>query len=130
MEENQHGKVELSLIQSNIIQAILTGSFNETGTLAYTEGVQKLVNTLDDQPFAIFVDNRALEGGTPEAYKLVQQHNEWLNDKKLIAKAILVQNSITYSLIETLSPSIKDLSVRSFESKDAALDWIHEMLNQ
>jgi hypothetical protein len=123
----QHGEVSFTL-QGNIIIATLVGSFNEVGAQKYTEGLKDYINGLGKEAFAILVDNSLMNGGTPEAYQVLEKYNQWLNTINMIAKAIVVQNSVTNDLIEFLSPSIKLQTVKSFNEKSAALVWLQEKL--
>ena len=122
---NQHGEVSFAL-QGNIIIATLVGSFNELGAEQYTEGLKSYINEFSQDPFAILVDNSLMDGGTPEAYQVLEKYNQWLNTTNMIAKAIVVQNSVTNELIEFLSPSIKFQTVKCFIEKVNAMEWPEE----
>jgi len=123
--ENQHGEVSFTL-QDNIIIATLVGSFNEFGAEKYTEGLKGYINDFAQESFAILVDNSLMDGGTPEAYQVLEKYNQWLNTTSMVAKAIVVQSLVTNELIEFLSPSIKHQTVKCFNEKAPALKWLQD----
>lgn len=125
---SQHGMVEISF-ENHIIIATLNGAFNEIGAEKYTEGVKSIVNKLKDEKYAILVDNCNMEGGTPEAYQVLEKYNQWLNTTNLVAKAIVVNSPITTNLIKSLSPSVKLQTTKSFNDKKSALKWLKEILS-
>jgi len=124
----QHGEVQICF-ENNIISATLIGSFNEEGAIKYTEGIKNIVKSLEGKKYAILVDNSDMEGGTPEAYQVLEQYNQWLNRTNLVAKAIIVKTLITTELIKTLSPSIKLQTTKSFKNKKLALQWLQSLMS-
>lgn len=126
--DNQHGEVDI-LLEGNIIIATLVGGFNEKGAVKYTEGVKAIVKNLEGKQYAILVDNSDMEGGTPEAYHILEEYNQWLNKTNLIAKAIVVKTIITTELIKSLSPSIKRQTTKSFQDKELAFEWLKELIS-
>ena len=124
---SQHGEVQICY-ENRIISATLVGSFNEEGAIEYTEGIKNIVKGLEGQKYAILVDNSNMEGGTPEAYQVLEKYNQWLNNTNLVAKAIIVKTLITTELINTLSPSIKLQTTKTFKNKKLALKWLQSLL--
>lgn len=127
MIENQHGEVTVERISADIILATLVGSFNEIGAKAYVTAIRKEVNK-QNKPFAILVNNLKMEGGTPEAYQILQQHNNWLATTAIKAKAIVTKEMASIELIKSLSPAIKQLNMASFQEVDTALEWLEAQL--
>lgn len=126
--DNRHGDVQI-ILKNNIIVATLVGSFNENGAINYTEKVKDLVKILNGKEYAILVDNSNMEGGTPEAYQVLEEYNQWLNQTNLVAKAMIVKTLITTDLIKSLSPSINLQTVRSFHDKKSAMKWLEKILS-
>ena len=123
----QHGEVQICC-ENNIIRATLIGSFNEEGAIKYTEGIKDIVRSLEGQKYAILVDNLNMEGGTPEAYQVLEQYNQWLNGTNLVGKAIIVKTLITTELIKSLSPSIKLQTTKSFKNRTLAIQWLQSLM--
>jgi len=125
---NQHGEVHI-ILEGNIVIATLIGAFNEKGAMKYTEGVKSIVKEFEGKKYAILVDNSNMEGGTPEAYQVLEEYNQWLNNTNLVAKAMVVKTLITTELVESLSPSIKLQKTRSFQDKDLAFEWLKKLIS-
>lgn len=128
MMDIQHGEVSI-ILKDNIIVATLIGAFNKKGAVEYTEGVKNLVKKLNDNKYAILVDNSSMEGGTPEAYQVLENYNQWLNKTNLVAKAMVVKTTITADLIQTLSPSVKLQTTKTFHDKTLAFKWLEKMIS-
>lgn len=124
---DKHGDIDLSL-DGNIIIATFVGSFNEECIVEYSDNIKAMVAEFGDQPFAILVDNRKLEGGTPEAYGVLEGYNQWLLTTKIVAKAFITPSSITMDIINSYAPSIKVQNSKNLSSKEEALDWLKEQL--
>ncbi len=127
MINEQHGEVDI-IVEGNIIIATLVGSFNEIGAIQYTEGIKNIVNTFERKRYAILVDNSNMEGGTPQAYQVLEKYNQWLNKTNLVAKAMIVKTSVTTELINSLSPSIKQQTTQSFNDKKLAKKWLKSLI--
>jgi len=125
---NQHGEVQI-LLEGNIIIATLIGAFNGKGAIKYTEGVKSIVKNLKGKKYAILVDNSNMEGGTPEAYQVLEEYHQWLNETNLVAQAIVVKTLITSELIKSLSPSVKLQTTKSFQDKELAFEWLKELIS-
>ena len=125
---DQHGEVQLCY-ENNIIRATLIGAFNEQGAIQYTEGIKHIVKSLKGQKYAILVDNTKMQGGTPEAYQVLEEYNQWLNSTNIVAKAMVVRTLITTELIYNLSPSIKLQNTKTFKNKESALLWLKTLLS-
>lgn len=125
---NQHGEVHI-LLEGNIVIATLIGAFNEKGAMKYTEGVKSIVKKFEGKKYAILVDNSNMEGGTPEAYQVLEEYNQWINNTNLVAKAMVVKTLITTELVESLSPSIKLQTTKSFQDKNLAFEWLKKLIS-
>lgn len=123
----QHGEV-LFTVEDNIIIAKAIGSFNEEGAYGYTNGFKDRIEQFGSQPFAILVDNLLMEGATPEAFKVLEAYNQWLNDKPLVAKAFVVKSRVTTSIVTAHSPSINQQTVENFSTIEEALYWLKQQL--
>ncbi|MCJ8294206.1 MAG: hypothetical protein MJK15_07345 [Colwellia sp.] len=122
----EHGKVSISL-KGNIIVVRNVGAFNEYGAQKYTNGVEAIVNDLPDVSFSILINNLDFLGATPEAYQELENYNVWLNQQKLIAKAMVITSNTTLDVINKLSPSRASQQTRSFDNEDDAMNWLQSL---
>lgn len=124
----EHGEVQV-VLDGNIIIATLVGAFNESGAINYTNQVKKLVNELDGRKYGMLVDNTYTDGGTPEAYSVLEKYHQWQNSTNLAAKALVIKVQLINDLLEYLSPSIKKQTTKTFSDKAEALAWLKESLS-
>ncbi|MFO6425037.1 hypothetical protein [Motilimonas sp. KMU-193] len=122
-----HGKAEVKLV-NHIIYCKLSGSFNDLGCRQYTQQVKQCITTLNEQPFAMLIDDLELEGGTPEAYEQLQAYNEWLTTQAIIAKAFIIKNKATQQIILQRSPALLAQNIAFFQQYDDAVHWLEQAL--
>ncbi|PKG85145.1 hypothetical protein CXF85_05935 [Colwellia sp. 75C3] len=119
----EHGEVTIE-VQDNIIIARLVGAFNEYGAQQYTKGVKSIIENLQGESFSILINNLQVQGGTPEAYQELENYNLWLNQQKLIGKAMVITSSITLDVIDKLSPSRAKQKTKNFDNEKDAMNWL------
>ena len=124
----RHGDTHFS-IKGKIIIATLSGAYNKNGAIQYTEGIKSIVKSFNGERYAILVDNTDMEGGTPEAYQVLEEYNQWLNNTNLVAKAIVSNTTVTTDIIKSLSPSINLQKNMHFEDKETAMTWVKKILS-
>ena len=122
----EHGEVSISL-KGNIIVVRNVGAFNEYGAQKYTNGVEAIVDDLKDTSFSILVNNLEFQGATPEAYQELEKYNVWLNQQKLIAKAMVITSNTILDVINKLSPSRASQQTRSFDNEEDAMSWLQTL---
>ena len=122
-----HGNTEV-LLHNNIIEAVFSGSFNVQGIESYIGKVKGFIASLDGAPFAMLIDDRAVEGGTPEAYDALNAYNDWLNSQALVAKAFVFDSVITKSILIKRTPALEQQNIEFFEHIDEARAWLHQQL--
>ena len=122
----EHGKVSISL-KGNIIIVRNVGAFNEYGAQQYTNGVEAIVDDLKDTSFSILVNKLEFQGATPEAYQELEKYNVWLNQQKLIAKAMVITSNTILDVINKLSPSRASQQTRSFDNEEDAMHWLQSL---
>lgn len=128
-QEKTHGDSKVYL-KDNIVFAKLSGMFNELGAEKFTNEVKRLVLSLADQPFGILIDDLDLEGGTPEAFAILEQYNQWLNTKPLKAKAMVMSSNAHKEIINKLSPSRNKQNIQYFLTEPEAVAWLQTELEQ
>ena len=121
-----HGKFQIELLENNIIYSVLKGTFSEKGSQAYTSSVKHIVEKLDGQPFAILVNNLVLDGGTPEAYTILEAYNLWLNKQAIVAKAFIINGNMTKHIMLKRSPSLQEQNIAFFDTVEKAREWLQK----
>lgn len=124
---HEHGETKVAL-EGSLIRAKFIGSFNPAGVKAYASKIEGLLTQLNGQPFIMLIDNLQLVGGTPEAYKVLDEYNQWLNGQNLVAKAIVISSEFKAKIIDSLTPALKTQNMRYFTEKKEALDWLETEL--
>lgn len=125
---SRHGICNIDLIDERIISAAFIGSFDEIGVKNYAKQIKRLVNTFQNQPFAMLINNLEIEGGTPEAYQALDHYNEWLNQQAIVAKAFIIDNNVTKQILLARTPALKQQNIAFFESPDEASIWLEKQL--
>ena len=114
------------VLSNNVIETKLAGSFNEQGTVQYINAVKEKVSELKGEPFAMLIDDLALEGGTPEAYAVLNDYVQWLNQQKIIARAFLIESEIQKEIFLKRMPAYKKQNVCFFKDREAAIEWLRQ----
>ena len=127
---NRHGKCEINLIDERIISAAFIGSFDEIGVQNYAKKIKRLVNSFQNQPFAMLINNLEIEGGTPDAYQALDKYNEWLNQQAIIAKAFIIDNNVTKQILLARTPALKQQNIAFFENQTDAKTWLKQQFSQ
>lgn len=118
-----HGEVDLHM-QDGIIMVKLSGSFNEEGAKQYTESVKNIVRGLKGNNFLMLINNLELEGGTPDAYQILESYNYWLIQHNLTAKAIVLSSDTLKDIIGNLSPSLEQQHCQYFTTIHDGMTWL------
>lgn len=121
-----HGEVAIE-VKDNIIIVRTNGAFNEYGAQRYTHGVRAVVDNMQDKSFSILINNLEFQGATPEAFEELEKYNVWLNNKKLIAKAMVITSAFTLDVIDKLSPSRAAQQARNFDNEEDAMSWLQSL---
>ena len=127
---SRHGKCNIALIDERIISAAFIGSFDEIGVQNYAKQIKRLVNSFQNQPFAMLINNLEIEGGTPDAYQALDKYNEWLNQQAIIAKAFIIDNNVTKQILLARTPALKQQNIAFFENQTDAKTWLKQQFSQ
>jgi len=122
----EHGEVSI-VVEGNIIIVRTIGAFNEYGAQRYTHGVKSLVESMQDKSFSILINNLEFQGATPEAFEELEKYNVWLNNQKLIAKAMVITSNITLDVINMRSPARAAQQNKNFDNEEDAMDWLKSL---
>jgi len=123
----QHGEFEID-IDNNVIKVTVQGAFNDVGAKALVTQLKSLLISLDKQPFAILANLLAFDGGTPEVFIMSDEFNAWLNDKNMVAKALVFTSPALIAIEQTLVKSKTTQNIRYFEDENTALAWLNNQL--
>ncbi|MCV2884875.1 hypothetical protein OE749_09220 [Aestuariibacter sp. AA17] len=120
-----HGDFSV-VIQDDIIEVQLIGMFNHEGTEQYVNKVKAAVAKFDGRPFSMLIDDLKMEGGTPEAYEILNRYNTWLNNQNLVAKALIIDSEVKKFIILDRTPALKNQNARFFKSRSKAIAWLRD----
>jgi len=122
-----HGEFVLS-IEGYLITATLSGCFNEIGAQAYTQASKALIESLNGHPFAVLVNNLQVDGGVPEAFAILEAHNQWVSQQNIIAKAVVSQSQALNTITVARSPSMTKQNLALFTNIEDAINWLTRLL--
>lgn len=123
----QHGEFEID-IDNNVIKVTVQGAFNDVGAKALVTQLKSLLISLDKQPFVILANLLAFDGGTPEVFIMSDEFNAWLNDKNMVAKALVFTSPALIAIEQALVKSKTTQNIRYFEDENTALAWLNNQL--
>ena len=108
----EHGESFIT-IDHNIIILKAKGSFNKYGISKLYKKLSLILNDFHEDGFKLLFDLIDVEGGTPEAYEVVNTFNIWLNDKNLVAKALVTNSPLIKPFLSRglLPESLKTLDI-------------------
>lgn len=124
-----HGEFKLS-IDKCLITSTLSGCFNELGAQAYTQASKALIESLNGHPFAMLINNLNVDGGVPEAFSILEIHNQWVSKQNIIAKAVVSQSHALNNITVSRSPSMKQQNLALFTNVEEAMNWLTPLLTQ
>jgi len=113
-------------IESNGIYTELFDMFNESGVQKWVNEMKHSIKQFSGAPFTLLVNEQAAKGATPEALAIANQYNEWLNQQKLIAKAVIYGAEIFKQIDITHLPARQQQNVRFFDKCDLARQWLKQ----
>jgi hypothetical protein len=122
----EHGNNTV-VVQGNIIHVTLKGSFNELGAKDVSEKTTEAINTINQETFLILVNLLNLEGGTPEAFSISNEFNEWLNKQNMVAKAIVISSQTIKDIDQQRVPSKATQNIKYFATESDALVWLKSL---
>lgn len=119
----EHGSFVVRQID-NILFCRLTGSFNKEGIEGYINEIKHCFNNSEGTPLGMLIDNLAFEGGTPDAYQVFEQYNQWLNYQPIVGKAFIVNSIMTKEIMLKQSPALRKQNIDFFNEEEDALTWL------
>ncbi|WP_421133722.1 hypothetical protein [Alteromonas sp. A079] len=125
----QSGHTSLS-VNEEIISVTLSGVFNEKEALNYKALLLDAIHTLRGKPFCMLVDNTGVEGGTPEAFDVLEDINASLPGFSLIAKAYVYKSDIVMGIVKQRVLALKKINKRNFTDYQDAMDWLTSEMAQ
>jgi hypothetical protein len=121
-----HGRFEL-LKDSNIIIVTVEGSFNASGIIRGTKALREIIQTFNNTPFFILMNNQQYEGCTPDAFESSEELNRWLSHQNMVAKAIVCSNKAIIDINLKNVPSLVKQEIRYFGNIADALQWLKSL---
>lgn len=119
----QSGRTSLC-VNEEIILVTLSGVFNEKEALNYKAKLFDAIHSLQGKPFCMLVDNTGVEGGTPEAFDVLEDINTALPSLSLIAKAYVYKSDIVMGIVKQRVLALKKINKRNFTDYQEAMAWL------
>ena len=119
-----HGNSTVDLIDG-VIYITLKGAFNKQGTEVWINKLKNIVEGLEGKPFSLLLNHLETEGATPEAFKVANEYNKWLDEQNLVAKAIVSSSilaAIDLSHIEEKNRESQNF--KYFKILPEAIKWL------
>lgn len=111
-------------VNEEIISVTLSGVFSEKEALNYKALLFDAIHTLRGKPFCMLVDNTGVEGGTPEAFSVLEDINTALPSFSLIAKAYVYKSDIIMGIVKQRVLALKKINKRNFTDYQDAMAWL------
>ncbi|NMP32699.1 hypothetical protein HII17_14145 [Thalassotalea sp. M1531] len=121
--ETGHGSYSIE-VKENHIYTQLNGAFNEQGVSNWVQEMKKVIASLSPEPFTILVDELKATGATPQALKLANAYNQWLNKKPLIAKAVVYSGDMFKAIDIKNLPARQEQNIKFFNNSQDAKVWL------
>ena len=111
-------------VKENLITATIEGSFNLEGIVAYHNKIKPIIDSLQGREFKLLVNFLGAEGATPEALDEANRFNAWLNNKNLVAKALIINSPVLLEIFLSRAPNQHSQNIMSFSTLDEAHVWL------
>lgn len=122
---NEHGVYHLDVI-GNVIVCEFSDAFNVEGASEFLRDFRMIVDQMNGEAFAVVSNGVDCDGGTPEAYDLVNQYNEWLATTNCYAKALVFRDTLSRNIYRDRVPAIEQQRefLQEFFSYEEAIEWV------
>jgi hypothetical protein len=120
---SDHGQCDVS-VDENIVYIKSIGAFNLEGILKANQDIMSAVSSLGEQSFKLLVDFSELEGATPEAFEKLNELDVWLSKQSMTAKAVIINSSMTLSILGKRVPARNSHNDKNFEGRAEAIEWL------
>ena len=120
---DEHGKYSISM-DGGIFYSKFEGAFNDIASKSWCERAKRVIESFGNRKFLMLVNLLELEGGTPGAWDDADRFNKWLNQKNMIAKALVITSSMTKEIERARVPSSRTQNIRYFENERNATTWL------
>jgi len=119
----EHGISTISLCD-NVISVKIDGSFNLEGIISYHKKLTSIIESLQLIKFKMLIDFLDAEGATPDALEENNKFNIWLEDKNLVAKAVVIDSAALLNVFISRVPAQKSQNIQSFDNKASGYKWL------
>jgi hypothetical protein len=125
-----HGEYRIENRQ-RYIYIELRGSFNVEGARTYLSEYRATVESRNGFPFGILIDARDYTGLSPDAARLSDEFNDWLNTVPgFLAKAVISTNRTMVNMSYFMQPATVDQTKMVFENEADAETWLLLQLDE
>lgn len=120
----EHGIYSV-VLEDNLLNIILIGSFNELATKSACLQIQAKVESLNGKAFGVLFNCIDYEGSTPASHKISNDYFSWVNKQNCIAWAAVYHHSIYAEMAKNEQPAMFECqNRRQFYDIESAKSWL------
>jgi len=119
----EHG-VSVISVCSNVITVKIQGGFNLEGILAFHKKMISIVEGFQAEKFKILIDFLDADGATADALNEANKFNIWLNNKNLVAKAVVINSPALSEIFFSRAPAQKLQNIKCFDNRAEGYEWL------
>lgn len=122
-----HGEYDIKE-HKNMIKITVRGAFNDVGAKALALELKTMVMAYESAPFVIMADLLGFGGGTPEVFAESEAFNAWLNNRNMIAKALIFTSPALIAIDQALVKSKAMQNIQYFDNENDAKQWLEQQI--
>lgn len=123
-----HGEYTITT-NGQVIELAIGGMWNLEGMREFVEAFKKQATGIKNSPWAVLIDLRFWDLGTPETDAVMDDLQDWcLNNNQTHEAVILSEHAVAAAQMERYSEVIKGKLEQSYFSEPAeARNWLREL---
>jgi hypothetical protein len=119
-----HGQFAIS-INDNIVKIKFIGCFNDYGIKGAFSELRKVIENFNGKKFLLISNYCEVDGATPEAFDEIVKNNQWMSQRNIVAKAIIITSETIKSIGLSRVPQ-GDINTEFFKCEKQATQWLLE----
>jgi len=120
---NEHGSYDL-IVEGQTLTFRAYGTWNYETAKRWREETTKLVNGINDKPWACLVDLGHWELATPDIRSYAYDFNLWLNNNDLKYLAVVYRLHIQKEILKISHAALTNVKIKYFDNLEDANEWL------
>ena len=121
-----HGIYHIEVIGRMIIVELCSG-FNEYTVVKYNNDMKAIIEGFSGDEFTILIKSFEFTGGTPEAFRISNEFNKWVNTQNLLGKAIVHKSNILVDIAREQESALAEQNIAEFDNENGAIEWLQSL---